>query len=464
MRHSRNEATSRSSHKRVLVLSHNAFSQSQNNGKTLESFFADWDKSALAQIYLQPDNPDLDFCQQYFRITDYEALNNVVFGGNIGHEIAAASSNDQFIKSTHPFIQKLYFARRSSSERRGLNKLVHEGLVHRHPAPTFIRDLVWSLARWKTNELCSWVQRFSPDVLFFQGSNSVFGYKIAFWLCDTFRLPLVLQLTDDYTRPLHKKSLLELTIKQKYVACLRAGIKRASTVITISPQMEHEYRCRFGGTYTTLMNSIVCRDVKPEPSRAPSLKLLYAGNVLLQRWRVLESIAIALRELKQHRGFDCIIHVHSPTAIPSEILARLQAQPQLRCGPSLSQHQLASAMEDSNILVHVESFDEKMRTITRLSVSTKIPEYMASSRCILAVGPSDVASIQYLRENMYAHVIESDEVSVIRARLDMLISDKRRRDAYIGRATDGYNSNHHPRKTRRAIANIVESSVARDFP
>ena len=50
------------------------------------------------------------------------------------------------------------------------------------------------------------------------------------------------------------------------------------------------------------------------------------------------------------------------------------------------------------MLVHVESFDNKSRQLTKLSISTKIPEYLATGKPIIAIGPREVASLEYLKD------------------------------------------------------------------
>lgn len=61
---------------KILVLSNNCFSQCGSNGRTLGSFFEGWTQEHLAQFYLQNEVPDLQVCQQFYRITDREVLNS----------------------------------------------------------------------------------------------------------------------------------------------------------------------------------------------------------------------------------------------------------------------------------------------------------------------------------------------------------------------------------------------------
>ena len=50
-------------------------------------------------------------------------------------------------------------------------------------------------------------------------------------------------------------------------------------------------------------------------------------------------------------------------------------------------------------MIHSESFDPKMIEITRLSISTKISEYLSMGKCIFAYGPSNVGSMRFLFDN-----------------------------------------------------------------
>lgn len=59
---------------------------------------------------------------------------------------------------------------------------------------------------------------------------------------------------------------------------------------------------------------------------------------------------------------------------------------------------LKAAMNQSNILVFVESFDNGQIEKTRLSFSTKIPEYLSVGKPILAIGPEGIGAMDCLQE------------------------------------------------------------------
>ena len=63
---------------RLLVISHNVFSETDNMGKTLLSYFAKWNVQELAQFYIHSEVPTSHLCENYFRITDKEALKSIL--------------------------------------------------------------------------------------------------------------------------------------------------------------------------------------------------------------------------------------------------------------------------------------------------------------------------------------------------------------------------------------------------
>jgi hypothetical protein len=94
----------------------------------------------------------------------------------------------------------------------------------------------------------------------------------------------------------------------------------------------------------------------------------------------------------------------------------------------LNAAEVEQVIGQSDILVHVESMDRLSRRLTRLSVSTKIPQYLASGKCLLAVGPPEVASMRYVRDHEAAMVIT--DLKTLRGALEELILSPELRQRY----------------------------------
>lgn len=63
---------------RILVISHNVFSQSTAMGKTLSSMLSCVPPENLAQLYFHSEVPTVDVCKNYLRIRDQDVLRTIV--------------------------------------------------------------------------------------------------------------------------------------------------------------------------------------------------------------------------------------------------------------------------------------------------------------------------------------------------------------------------------------------------
>jgi glycosyltransferase involved in cell wall biosynthesis len=85
---------------------------------------------------------------------------------------------------------------------------------------------------------------------------------------------------------------------------------------------------------------------------------------------------------------------------------------------------VSKQIQDSDILIHVESFEKKYRAYTKYSISTKISEYLASNRCIIAYGPNEIASILLFTENNIGITLtDLDSIYEMKQKLKKLIID-----------------------------------------
>ena len=89
----------------------------------------------------------------------------------------------------------------------------------------------------------------------------------------------------------------------------------------------------------------------------------------------------------------------------------LLTSPCIRICEPVTGEKFIEIRQSSDFLVHAESFDSENKKVTMLSISTKIPEYLSSNRCIVAIGPSEIASINLIKENDLGIVL-SDYVTL----------------------------------------------------
>jgi len=120
----------------------------------------------------------------------------------------------------------------------------------------------------------------------------------------------------------------------------------------------------------------------------------------------------------------------------------LTLEPVMRVAGTASPAEVPEIQQSADVLVHVECFDESAITVTHLSFSTKIPQYLFSGRCVLAFGPNAVASIKYFKETESAMVVGEKDPDALRGALKELILNPQSRMNYIQRALEAGKMNH----------------------
>ena len=82
---------------KLLIVANQCLSKQTSNGRTLRNFLTCWPKESLAQFCTQLEKPDYDVCNNYYCITDVDALNAF-----IGKKKSCTSSSTQVKKVSLP--------------------------------------------------------------------------------------------------------------------------------------------------------------------------------------------------------------------------------------------------------------------------------------------------------------------------------------------------------------------------
>lgn len=383
---------------KVLVIASTPFSKTKNNGKTLSSFFETYDRTLIAQFSYSGGDFNSDICDNYYFFTKEDVLR-----GNKG---AAYKSAGILMKEN---------IMESGKKKSFIKRFFHVFSQARNPIALWIKDRIWKKADY--SKALDWIDQFDPDVVFFQGFSMAYGYDFALNVCKRNNIPLILELTDDYTYRLYPLSIIEKINHKRYMNVFTEAITLASKTIVISDLMKEEYESRFGGDMDVMMNAVNTKNFNYDCERTPN-DYVYAGNLLLNRWKVLRNLGKALLQINQ----KATLNIYTPDVPPKHILKSLSKVSSIRYGGRLTKDELECRLKKCEYVVHVEAFDKKNRKITRLSMSTKISEYVACGAKILAIGPSDVASMKCISDNNLGIWVYNPSVKRIAERLNREIT------------------------------------------
>lgn len=383
---------------KVLVIASTPFSKTKNNGKTLSSFFETYDRTLIAQFSYSGGDFNSDICDNYYFFTKEDVLR-----GNKGAAYKSAG------------ILRKENIMESGKKKSFIKRFFHVFSQARNPIALWIKDRIWKKADY--SKALDWIDQFDPDVVFFQGFSMAYGYDFALNVCKRNNIPLILELTDDYTYRLYPLSIIEKINHKRYMNVFTEAITLASKTIVISDLMKEEYESRFGGDMDVMMNAVNTKNFNYDCEKTPN-DYVYAGNLLLNRWKVLRNLGKALLQINQ----KATLNIYTPDVPPKHILKSLSKVSSIRYGGRLTKDELECRLKKCEYVVHVEAFDKKNRKITRLSMSTKISEYVACGAKILAIGPSDVASMKCISDNNLGIWIYNPSVKKIAERLNRKIT------------------------------------------
>ncbi len=376
---------------KVLVISHNSFSQTHNNGKTLSSLFSAFEKQELCQLYFSPSGSvDYSRCENYYLIRDIDALKSVFSRRRCG-----STKVDDIPELPNGI-------RRSSA-----NWLV-----------LLLRSLVWRMSSWYRGGLDSWLTKQNPDILFYVGGNSLFSHRIACSLSDELNIPLVSYFTDDYV--IFPSPNFYTKILKK---CYKRTISRSRKLYVIGKKMAEEYSHYYNREFLPIMNIIDVPRVKPVYKKKDSkLSINYFGGIGWARDKEILRFAMFLRDfIEPSLSKNVSLGIYTFGVIDGRVRNELLKY-NVNIHNGLTGNELQSAMKDSDIFLHVESIEPYYCSLTKLSVSTKIPEYMGLAKPIIAFGPIQLASFGVISEVNSSLVInDSPELIKDKKRLNSII-------------------------------------------
>ncbi len=252
--------------------------------------------------------------------------------------------------------------------------------------------------------LYSFVEIFQPDVIY-SPLGTVSVMQLTYTLSKKYKLPVFPHFMDDWINTLYKGNLLLLIpsmTKNKYLHKL---MNNATEGGAISELMAKEYSSRFGIPFSILMN---CVDIHNSSYLVPDQKkhfvFSYCGGLHLNRWQSLILLCQSIKDIPFEKETKVEIYTkETDWVLYGNYFSEFSF---VEYKGFLSPEELYEKQLQHDVLIHVESFDKTIIPYTRLSISTKIPEYLALKKIIIAIGPPQIASIEYLRENKCAYVID----------------------------------------------------------
>ena len=422
---------------KILVVSINAWRD--NTGiNTLIDFFKCWDSNKVAQIYTRSALPKTTVCNNFFRIPENAVMKSLL---------------KRSIKTGSVVENEVELSNEDKSALEGENKIYSYKKSKLTSILSLCREIVWKFGKWKTKELDEFIDNFDADVLFIPIYPTIYMGRIQKYVMKKTGKPVVSYLADDnYTFKSISKdpfSVIHRMFLRPYVKYI---VKHSEKLLVIAPKQKEEYDRIFKTDSAILTKGIDFSKIPYEekPLNNP-IKMVYTGKLIIGRWLSLAKIAETLGDINKD-GTKVELDIYTTDVLTAEQEKALNRNGCLVKG-SLNLDEVQKVQKGADILVFVESLEEKFKYTARLSFSTKITDYLKSGKCIFAVGDKDIAPIDYF--NRYDSAVTATSYDEIGEKLKMLVADVDLISKYSKKSYDCGKEHHNIELTRKTLVDTI---------
>lgn len=365
---------------RILVVSRNVWNDDAGTSSTLTNIFSHCEEYEIAHIYIETKKPHTNCCGRFFQISEMSLIKKMV-KWNTKTGFAFETACNEYKENDELSAQE--------------EKTLAYVRGHRSILYSLLRDFLWRFNGWKSKELISFLKSYNPDIVWFEGSPLPLMNRLYLYVKRETQKPSVVFLQDD----VYSYRSCTNILSRLYRFILRQSVKKVvaccSHVFVICPKMKEEYDSIFHINSTILTKGIdVSSERKIDIGVQSPIKMVYLGQLIYGRNISLLEIVRNIDKVNQE-GEKVVLDVYTQTTLSEKEQRILEGCPFVTIKAPVPYSEVESVINAHDVVLFIESFDSKFSQVARLSFSTKITDYLASGKCIFAVGPENIAPIEY---------------------------------------------------------------------
>lgn len=270
-----------------------------------------------------------------------------------------------------------------------------------------------------SNELKMFIDDFKPDIIFtalgdirrIRFSETVHAYYPS--------AKLALYIVDDWPDSRFYGRWFEPIWRWKYSKAVQNIVNHSDVRLSICQKMSDVYARRYGATFLPFHNPVDLEEwwnIKSHPCYDSSvLSIIYVGKINRDTERQLIKLAECAETLSSE-GRKIKFDIFSPSHIPQ----RLHEFKHTEVKGSVTNATMPSLLKSYSLLFLTLGFSKETRNYVKLSMPTKLTEYLASETPILLYAPKEIALTEYLSENGAAYTCTDEGAldSALRTAMD----------------------------------------------
>lgn len=428
---------------RVLIVGTVPYNK-KSTSRAFETYFHNWEKECLAQVFSNTKTPVKGHCKTLFQITDQRML-KALFGsktdtGKIyNYDDLPDEWKDNSLEVNSTLVSKLY--------KIGRRKI---------PIIYLLRKLVWKKKNWCTEKFNKWLDDFKPECIFLSFSDDFFISEIALYAAERYNIPIISSVGDDYYfNTKFSLSPFYYIYKNKYRKLTDKVFRHPGNAIYIGDKIRDKYNSYFhiSGETIYLTSNIERREFKKINTENPVIT--YFGNIRGGRNHSLDDIGYALGKIND----NYILNIYSNEP-DSKYYGIYKINKNICFKGSIPYSDVKSEMLKSDMTVIVEGFSKDDIYKTRYSLSTKAADSLSSGTAIFVYGSSECGLIEYMISTNAAEVCTKK--SDLETSLKHLMENGDIQEKYYKTAIDVTEKNHTIENNSHMFEQLVINTVKGD--
>lgn len=423
----------------ILVVSSMAWDDTNSIGNTLSNWFDGdtWKDDNFYHLYLRKQPPNNTVCRNYFQISVFDIINPFIHKEKIGKQFKINCEKKNKYQN-------------SKKEK----KLI--GLLHKVPLNAIygLIDFAYQSKRWINKSLDAYILESHIDIVFVVVTDVSFMASFIKHIRNNYQKRIIIYIPDDMKGRYENTGAFR---KDKLLSELRFIIENADYAYCASEKLSSYYCKYYGREFNTIYKGCVIKKNVVTNMNNP-LKIIYAGSLFYGRNTVLLSLISALKEINRKKNNSFCLDIYSADDLLKTDEDIYNVAGVSRFVGKLPYEQVCSETRNSDFVLIPESFLEKDKIQTRYSFSTKIPEGLQSGVNLLAIGPSDISSMEFLSKLPFVYYINENNkiISVLEDILndrDTLLAKRCESLKYAIKMFDIHQNQH---RIRKAFIGVLE--------
>lgn len=322
----------------------------------------------------------------------------------------------------------------------------------KHGINVFLRDTLSILPYKNLRDLISYIRAEKIDLIY-TCSFSPRSYTLINELSHKTGVKHVCHFFDDWPNIAYSDSKCSKFYKHLFNKKLKSFIHESPFSLCISELMCKEYKQRYGyDLFYPLMHSV--DQVEPRLIESNKKIITYAGSLYLERYKTISEFCRCIKRSGKECDFEIVVYTHQ--AQWDDVKSIFSDFPFIRYGGFITHEELMQKIQESYALLFVESMKKEMLEYTRLSMSTKIPEFLSSGKPIFAIGNSDQGSISYLKDHNAAFVV--DDIELLDEKFASF-ENTELRETILRNASDLFQKNHVKAEQQKLFLKLIQNNI-----